>query len=189
MKTLKILLLVLLVNSQSIAQNLDPLSYEGNLIEFLTEVNLYAEGHMNKHFCQCKENDSFLDAYRDLRIAQNRFINAFATELLVDKSNSAINKFIARNTSTWVQGNRNYLPEIDSKFNNFLRISGCAGGNEQEAFLPTAVTVAELTGIANSIITLINKGKDRRDTMKAAIISALENLKIPSVSNYKCGEK
>lgn len=192
MRKINVIIMILLT-TQSFGQLSNPRSYEGNLIEFLTEVNLRVEGHMNKHFCSCKENAAFLDAYTNIRIAQNKFINAMSTELATDKSSSAISKFLNRNTQFWVNQSNSDIHDIVETASKFLIPPSCKTDDETDdessAFtLPTAVSIAELTGVANSIIGLINSGKARKDAIKATIVKSLENLKIPSAGSYKCGK-
>lgn len=183
MKTLKILLLLMLFSIAGKGQ-IDPKNYQGDLIGYLTEVNLYTEAYMRINYCQCKKDKAIINSYRDVQLACNRFLNSYITELTLEKSKKAMQNFKERNNSNWVNTSQD-MQEISSAL---TKLSGTSCVGAVPKFLPEAITVAEFTGLINSLLGLIKDSKARKDAQKASMIKILGELKIPSVSNYKCVE-
>ncbi len=160
----------------------DASKFEGNLIEFLTEVQQTAEGQVLIKYCDCKDSKELINAYYNLRTTHNRFINYYVTELTLMKVKSALSDFKTKNTTNWVRSSA----EMKSIYQYLAEFSKLECEDEQEIALATAISVAEITGLANTVIGFINKSRDRKDTQRTNLLKILESLKLPSLTEYKC---
>ncbi|MBO0329903.1 hypothetical protein [[Muricauda] lutisoli] len=152
-----------------------------NLVELLTEVNLQIETKVLTDYCNCNDKKQFIESYQQVAIKFNKIINKHMANLSVLKTRKSLDEFGRINNPDFVANDlslKNALNEL-KKFQN----QNC---DNNKAFWPAAITIAEITGIANSVIGLINEGKKRRDAQRDKLIAILETLKIPSIQNYKC---
>ena len=152
---------------------------QSSLVEYLTEVNLSIEAKVLKEYCDCLGKKDFIDAYNDVSITINKSINAHLVELSGLRAKKALEKFETINKSS---SGLNGL--VQTQLNTLLNFD-CSGSLQKYA-LPTAISIAEFTGVANSIIGLINSGKERRNARRDKLIAILESLKIPSIQAYEC---
>lgn len=155
-------------------------NYDGNLVEYLTEINLNLETKVITEYCDCSQKKDFINAYQETAKAFNKTINNYISELTTLKSKKAIEKFR--------ELNGNYNLRVDNSIKNaskkleIFRDFSC----DDKALLPATIAISEITGIANSIIGLINEGKKRRDTQRDKLVAILETFKVPSIQSYKC---
>lgn len=186
MKANKLLLLLLLLVLSFRAQaqeQLDPQKYTGNLIEYFTEVNIWLEGHMLVNYCQCSTNDEFLLTYQQVRSSYNAFLNSHINQLVLLNSRKALNSFKQMNTSDFIRMH----PGINEAYTSLIRFGELRASDcENTPFLPTVISVAELTQIASSVLDIFNDARKRRDEQKLVIIQSLEGFKIPSIQGYEC---
>ncbi|MDT0648309.1 hypothetical protein RM545_16580 [Zunongwangia sp. F260] len=187
MKKYKIILLVLLImlpmrkiNAQ---EKLDPQIYNGNLIEYLTVVNIWVEGHMLLNYCKCSRNEDFIIAYQEVRASYNAFLNSYIHNLMLAKSRQGLNTFKQINSSEFVKADSS----LRDAYVALIALSKTKAGDcEIQPFLPTVVTIAELTQIATSVLDIIRDTNRRNEEKKVAVIQSLENFKIPSSQAYDC---
>lgn len=183
---IRILVISCFVCSIAIAQNAD--KYKGTLIEYLTEVNLNIETKFVTQYCNCEDKAGFVKKYQDVAKAFNRTINKHISSLTRLRTRDAIKEFDRISNEKFAKNDASWL-KASEKLKLF---SDHCSGSEKIA-LPTAITIAEITGIANSIIGLINEGKKRRDAQRDKLVALLETFKISSVHSYiqtvKCKEE
>ncbi|GHA35202.1 hypothetical protein GCM10007103_15940 [Salinimicrobium marinum] len=190
MKFLKICLValpVLLLSGNLKAQeHLDPNSYNGDLISYLTEVNLWMENQMLLNSCRCAENEDFLTEYQNVRSAYNSWINSQLMHLGLLKPRKAVNAFedMKRN------GRMKVTPELFEAHRALERFYGFGVSScREQSIIPGIVTVAELVSVANTVVGILSETQKRREAQKLLIIQTLEDFKLPPVSDYKCSEK
>ncbi len=159
-------------------------NYNGNLVEYLTEVNLRIEAKVLTDYCNCEEKKKFINLYQEVAIAFNKGINSHISELSRLKTRDALDEFNRINRKEFIN--------MDSSMKNASKIledfinHSCSN---KKAFWPAAITIAEITGIANSIIGLINEGKKRRDAQRDKLIAIIETFRIPSIQAYECDKE
>lgn len=187
LKIYKILLPVLLalLPMQTIyaQEKLDPQIYDGNLVEYLTEINIWVEGHMLLNYCKCSQNEDFVLAYQEVRASYNAFLNSYITNLMLANSRHGLNTFKQINNADFVKANF----KLRNAYNSLKDLSETRAGDcENQPFLPAAITIAELTQIATSVLDIIRDTNRRNEEKKVAVIQSLENFKIPPIQAYAC---
>lgn len=155
-----------------------------NLVGYLTRANLEIETKVLTDYCNCTDKKQFIEAYQDVAVAFNSMINTHLANLSQLRTRDALNEFKRINSANFVE-NDNALQKANSELEKFKKLN-C---NNQKAFWPAAITIAEITGIGNAIVGLINEGKKRRDTQRDKLIGILETFKVPSIQNYKCDKE
>ncbi|MER3376334.1 MAG: hypothetical protein RIM83_16965 [Allomuricauda sp.] len=180
-------LIFFVIFSSAQAQDSSPLEKEETLVEYLTVINLATETKFINDYCGCEDKVDFVANYQNLAKEINKTINKHITKLSTLKTRDAINHFKTINEKTSLKNN---WKTVDSLYLVF-KDTQCP--QRTRGFLPTSVTIAEITGVANSIIGLINEGKKRRDAQRDKLIALLDVHKIPSIQiymqAYKCGDK
>ncbi|MDT0685897.1 hypothetical protein [Autumnicola psychrophila] len=178
-----VLLILLPMRKLNAQEKLNPQIYNGNLIEYLTEVNIWVEGHMLLNYCQCSRNEAFIITYQEVRASYNAFLNSYIHNLMLAKSRQGLNTFKQINSSEFVRAD----PNLNHAYEALIALSKTKAGDcENQPFLPTVVTIAELTQIATSVLDIIRDTNRRNEEKKVAVIQSLENFKIPSSQAYDC---
>ncbi|MEP0462236.1 MAG: hypothetical protein ABJP86_08835 [Flavobacteriaceae bacterium] len=188
---LQALTVSLLVFFNAKSQEGDPKSPdEKTLIEYLTVVQLDTETTIINEYCNCVDKSMLIKKYQNVAIEFNKTINMHLSELSILKAREAIDYF--NNINDNYKDYKEWK-SWESPHKTYLKFKGYSCPPRNKGFLPAAVTIAEITGIANSIIGLINEGKKRRDAQRDKLIALLETFKIPSVQGYiqtiKCSEE
>lgn len=162
-------------------------SQEETLVEYLTVLNLEIETIFIKEYCKCENKSEFVTNYQNVAKELNKTINKHVSKLSTQKAKKAIDHFNVINEQYYKKEEWKKIIKVfkDFKKNNCPPL--------KKGFLPAAVTIAEITGVANSIIGLINGGKDRRNAQRDKLITILEGYRIPSIQvymkAYECEEK
>ncbi|MEO1032212.1 MAG: hypothetical protein AAFX55_12445 [Bacteroidota bacterium] len=159
----------------------DNASYNGSLVEYLTEVNLNIETKMVNNYCNCSDKSQLVNKYQDVAKEFNSLLNKYITELTLLRSKKAIEQFkIVNSNSTVISQD---ITKAYTVLDAFLKIPDCAG---QRGFLPTTISVSEITGVVNAILGVISSNKEKKDKQKAELIQILQSLRIPSIQSYEC---
>ncbi len=160
-----------------------PAMYKGTLVAYLTEINTWLEGQMLLNYCNCADNPDFIYRYHHVRAKVNASLNNYILAIGLERPRKVAAAFDNINSNAFLHNNA-ILDEAYKSLEAFGEFDASSCG--EKTFLPTAITVAELLGVANAATTAMNEADKRREAQRLLIIQTLENLKIPSSNSYSC---
>lgn len=135
------------------------------------------------NYCKCSRNEDFIIAYHEVRASYNAFLNLYMNNLLLANPRQGLNTFKQINSIDFV---KNSL-KLKEAYNSLADLGKTKAGDcNDQTFLPAAITIAELTQIATSILGIIQDTNRRNEEKKVAVIQTLENFKIPPIQAYSC---
>lgn len=177
--------LILLSGNLKAQEHLDPNNYEGDLISYLTEVNLWMENQMLLNSCACAQNEDFLTEYQNVRSAYNSWINSQLMYLGLLSPRKAVKAFEKMKRKERMK----VTPELFDAYRALERFSGIEVSScSDQGLIPGIVTVAELISVANTVVGILSETKKRREAQQLLIIQTLESFKLPPIGAYNCSE-
>jgi hypothetical protein len=183
LKKIRLVLLVSTIAFNSILIEAQEPTYTNSLVEYLTATKLEIETEVLTKYCSCNDRNGFIKKYNEVAKKINSSINENLVVLSSLRAQPALQKFTEINKDSNALAFKTSLEELLDKFTGHQ----CSSGQSPKRFVgPSAISIAEFTGIANSIIGLINGGKERKNARRDRLIGIMESLKLPSIHGYEC---